>query len=183
MGLWSIFFAVGLVPEFAYHASRALAGVSTGTALVNSSAVITLGFSVYIALFVQRQCRLTGMDYANAQGSAIQAALWGMIAFLEIPTQSAIFGTQTLLGIMWNSSVLPTTELKVIIWAVGGCKLLAWGYLYSLMLQFHILGHRDAFNGMRMFLLSSLEEESSTDDVEEPTTIQSDDPDETTAPK
>lgn len=158
MTLWSVTFAFGLVPEFVFHGFRAIGGVTTRDAMVNSSAVITLGLAAYIAFFVIRQCRATGLDTAEAQGRGIQAALLSMIAFLEIPTQSAVFGTQTLLGIVWNSAALPTTELKVIIWIVGICKILAWAYLYGLMVQFHLFGNRNAFNGMHMFIFRSTDE-------------------------
>lgn len=150
MCLWSAVFAMGLVPEYAFHGIRMMGGVATRDALVNSSAVLTLGLAAYLAFFASRQCKAAGMDSADANGRGVQVALWAMIAFLEIPTQSSVFGTQTLLGIMFRSAELPTAELRTVIWVVGVCKLLAWGYLYSLLVQFHVFGHREVFNGMRL---------------------------------
>ncbi|MFP6581704.1 MAG: hypothetical protein VCD00_04035 [Candidatus Hydrogenedentota bacterium] len=152
MVLWSALFGVGLVPELAFHTIRGFAGVSSSGSLVNSSSTITLGFAIYVSLFVLRQCKAAGLEQINAQGRAVQAALWSLIAFLEIPTRSPIFGTQTLLGILWESPSLPSLELKAVIWAVGFCKLIAWSYLYSLMFRFHVLGNRDAFNGIRLIV-------------------------------
>lgn len=155
MGVWSILFVIGLVPELVFHQLRSTAAVSASGSLVNSSSVITLSFAAYLAFFVLRQCKAAGLDAPNAQGRAVQAALWSLIAFLEIPTRSPVFGTQTLLGIFLNSPALPSLELKVIIWAVSACKLIAWSYLFALMFRFHLRGDREAFNGIRMIVPTS----------------------------
>lgn len=174
MVLWSALFGIGLVPELAFHTLRGFAGVTSSGSLVNSSSAITLGFAIYVSLFVLRQCKAAGLAPINAQGRAVQAALWSLIAFLEIPTRSPIFGTQTLLGILWNSPDLPDLKLKLIIWAVGFCKLVAWSYLYSLMFRFHVLGNRDAFNGIRMIVPARHHEVHS----EQSEPISTDEPDE-----
>lgn len=178
MCLWSTIFAMGLVPEFAFHGMRMIGGVASRNALVNSSAVLTLGLSVYLAFFVVRQCRAAGMEPADANGRGIQVALWAMIAFLELPTRSAVFGTHTLLGIMFNSGALPTAELRTVIWIVGCAKLLAWGYLYSLLIQFHIFGNRDVFNGMHLFIFRQPKPEEAANP--DPT---QDEPEESPTPK
>ncbi|MFP6598430.1 MAG: hypothetical protein VCC01_13305 [Candidatus Hydrogenedentota bacterium] len=153
MSLWSAFFAVGLVPEYVFHGLRALAHVSSYAAFVNSSAIITFALSAYVAFFVARQCRANGMRSADIQAKAIHVALLSILAFLEIPGRSPIFGTQTLLGLMLQSSLQVDQTLKVILWTVGCTKLAAWLYLYTLMLRFHVFGVRDVFTRMPTFFL------------------------------
>jgi hypothetical protein len=153
MALWSTLFAIGLVPEYVFHGLRALAKVSSYAAYVNSSAIITFTIATYVAFFVARQCRANGMTPGDIQAKAIHAALLSVLAFLEIPGRSPIFGTQTLLGLMLKSSLQVDQTLKVVLWIVGCTKLAAWLYLYTLMLRFHILGVRDVFTRMPTFFL------------------------------
>lgn len=153
MGLWSALFAVGLVPELAFHGLRALAKVSSYAAFVNSSAIITFALSAYVAFFVARQCRACGLTSGDVQAKAIHAALLSILAFIEIPGRSPVFGTQTLLGLMLQSSLQVDQNLKVMLWVVGCTKLAAWLYLYTLMLRFHVVGIRDVFTRMPTFFL------------------------------
>ena len=154
LGLWSLFFIVGLAPELFFHGFRIVARVTTHHAFVNSSAVITVGFSAYIAFFVSRQCRRAGLNDGDAHGKALQVGILAMIAFLELPSQSAVFGTQTLLLLMLQSFHMSDPYLRNVILLVGCCKLISWFYLYSLMLRFHLMGRRHVFSRMPTFFLS-----------------------------
>jgi len=168
MVLWSALFAVGLVPELAFHGLRGLAHVSSRFAMVNSSAMITFGLSAYLMFFVARQCVLTRMSRGEAHGKAIHVGLLSILAFLEIPSQSPVFGIQTLLGLMLQSELQVEFSLKVMLWSIGCTKLAAWLYLYSLMIRFHIFGNREAFSRMPTFFVQihrepKLEELKSTE--------------------
>ena len=146
--LWSLFFLAGLVPEVVYHSLRNLAGVTTQHAFINSSAIISIGLATYLAFFVSRQCRKSRLSDHESQGKAIWIAIIALLAFLELPSRSAIFGTQTLLLLMFQSSYMDDPYLRKVIWLVGCCKLTAWCYLYSLLLRFHLLGRRHIFSRM-----------------------------------
>ena len=153
MGMWSVLFAIGLVPEFVFHGLRAAAHISKYTAFVNSSAIITLALAGYIAFFVSRQSRAGGISIPDSQAKAIHAALLSILAFIEIPGQSPVFGIQTLLGLMLQSELQVEPSMKVMLWVVGCTKLAAWIYLYTLMLRFHVLGNREVFSKMRTFFI------------------------------
>lgn len=143
--LWSIFFAIGLVPELAFYALRELGGVIAYKALVNSSAIITVGFTAYLALFAARQCRSAGLGPIASQGKALQIAVLGLLAFLEIPAKGSAFEARTLLEIVYAYDQLPGRYLQNVVLFVGLSKTLAWLYLYSLIVRFHAFGHRRVF--------------------------------------
>ena len=151
MTLWSVIFAIGLVPELAFHGLRGMAHVSTRNAFINSSGMITFALCVYIAMFAFRQCRAHGMSGIDAQGKAIHIALLALVAFIEIPGRSPIFGTQTLLGLMFQSSLQQDLSLKLVLWGVGLTKFGVWLYLYTLLIRFHVLGNRQVFCRVRTF--------------------------------
>ncbi len=168
MSLWTFFFFAGLAPEIAFHWFRELSGVTTQHAFVNSSAVISIGLAAYLAFFVSRQCRMAGLNDADAQAKALQVVILALLAFLELPSRGTTFSTQTLLGLMFQSSYIEDPDLRIVIWAVGCCKLTAWAYLYSLILRFHLLGRRQVFSRIPSFFMrhqssSSSRNSSNTD--------------------
>ena len=136
-----------------FHGLRAAAHVSKYIAFVNSSAIITLALAGYLAFFVSRQSRAGGLSVADSQAKAIHAALLSILAFIEIPGQSPVFGIQTLLGLMLQSGLQVESSMKVMLWIVGCTKLAAWIYLYMLVLRFHVLGNREVFSKMRTFFV------------------------------
>ena len=91
LGLWSCFFAVGFVPELAFYAFRELAAVPSYVALVNSSAVITIALTAYPAFFSNRRRRDSGLSQVASHGKALQLAVFGLIAFLEIPGKGSAY--------------------------------------------------------------------------------------------
>ena len=145
LGLWSIFFAVGLVPELAFYAFREVAAVPAHTALVNSSAVITISFTAYIAIFVGRRCMDAGLDRAVSQGKAVEIAVLALIAFIEIPAKGSAFEARTLFEVVLDVQDLPGRYLQGVVLFVGMSKLIAWLYLYSLVLRYHAFGDRGVF--------------------------------------
>ncbi|MCH8203667.1 MAG: hypothetical protein IID09_00795 [Candidatus Hydrogenedentes bacterium] len=145
LGLWSCFFAIGLVPELAFYAFRELAAVPSYVALVNSSAVITIALTAYLAFFADRRCRESGLNNVASHGKALEIAVLGLIAFLEIPAKGSIFEARTLLEIALDFRNLPGRYLQTVVLFVGLSKIVAWLYLYSLVLRYHALGARDVF--------------------------------------
>lgn len=148
LGLWSVFFAIGLVPELAFYALRELSGVVSRTAFVNTSAVITIGFTLYLALFAWRRCLDAGLSRPEAQVRALQVGLLALIAFLELPAQGATFETRTLLEVLANFNEIPDQYLKMVVLFVGICKLAAWWYLFQVILRFYAFGNYKVFTAM-----------------------------------
>ena len=145
LGAWFVFFSIGLAPELAFYGIRAAAQVRTSTALVNSSAVITLGFAAYVALFAFRRCRDTGLTRYLAQGKALEVGLIALVAFLELPARGSIFQSRTLVMVLLSLNEIPDRYLQAVVLFVGASKLLAWSYLFSLMIRYHAFGNRRVF--------------------------------------
>jgi hypothetical protein len=146
LAFWFAFFAIGLAPELFFAAIRNAAGVAPYTALVNSSAVITVGFSVYLALFAYRRCRAAALTPYLAQGKALEVALVALVAFLELPAMSATLQTRrTLLALLLDLNALHDGYLQSVIIFVSASKLLAWAYLFSLVVRYHAFGNRAVF--------------------------------------
>lgn len=145
LGLWSCFFAVGLVPELAFATVRNFASVPSYVALVNSSAVITIALTVYLAFFTNRRCQASGLSPVASHGKALEIAVLCLVAFLEIPAKGAAFETRTLLEIALDFRSLPGRYLQTVVLFVGMSKLAAWLFLYSLVLRYHAFGKRHVF--------------------------------------
>ncbi len=145
LGLWFPFFLVGLVPELAFYLIREWAAVPPYSALVNSSAVITLAFAAYVAFFALRRCRDAGLSRSMAQGKALEVGLLALVAFLEIPTKGMAFQARTLIGVLLDFQQLPDRYLQLVVFFVGTTKLVAWAYLLSLVIRYHAFGNRRVF--------------------------------------
>lgn len=145
LSLWTLFFAVGFTPELAFYGLRAISGVTSFTALVNSSAVLTLSLTAYLAFFCYRRCLEWGVSTTIAQGKAMEVAVLSLVAFLEIPAKGTIFETRTLISIVLEFRDLPGLYLQSVVLFVGVSKLLTWLYLYSLVLRYHAFGNRGVF--------------------------------------
>ncbi len=145
LGLWSCFFAIGLVPELAFYAFRELAAVPSYVALVNSSAVITIALAAYLAFFANRRCKESGLGRVASHGKALEIAVLCLVAFLEIPAKGSAFEARTLLEIVLDFRSLPGRYLQTVVLFVGLSKLVAWLYLYSLVLRYHAFADRGVF--------------------------------------
>jgi hypothetical protein len=145
LAAWFVFFAIGLMPELAFYGIRELAQVRSSTALVNSSAIITLGFAAYLGLFAFRRCRESGAGRYIAQGKALEVGLIALVAFLELPARGAIFQSRTLVTVLLALNEIPDRYLQAVVLFVGSSKLLAWAYLLSLMIRYHAFGNRNVF--------------------------------------
>ncbi len=146
LAFWFVFFLIGLAPELFFSAFREAGGVSPYSALVNSSAIITVGFSIYIALFTYRRCRSAGLTAYLSQGKALEVALLSLVAFLELPAlRASVEGRRTLLALVLDLGTVEDRYLQGVILFVTASKLLAWIYLFSLVLRYHAFGNRTVF--------------------------------------
>jgi hypothetical protein len=166
MLLWSVFFAIGLVPEFVFHLLRNRAAVSTSTALVNSSAIITLGFTFFLVWFVYRNGLESYSNRAAARGKATQIGILALLAFMDVPTRSGVFQVHTLLEIVFELDDLSDWYLRFVVMLVAFSKLAAWCLLYSLFFRYHLLGNRLAFTSIPSLFPSTRNEDE--DDDSEP---------------
>lgn len=148
LAIWTLFFAIGLVPELVFQTLREVAGVVTRTAFVNTSAVITVSFTAYIALFTARRCTDAGMSERDARDRALQVAILGIAAFLEIPARAAGMESRSLLEIMVSYRELSDAYLQTIILVIGASKIVSWCYLFSLVLRYHAFSNRNVFTSI-----------------------------------
>lgn len=150
LALWALFFGVGLAPDPVFRVLREIAGVTTSTALINSSLVLTAALAVYIAFFTLRRCREAGLNDAEARGRALQIGLLGLVAFLEIPVRDGAAQVRTLLELVLQVGNIPMdqTYLRTVVLFIGASKLLAWWYLFSLVIRYHAFGMRRVFATM-----------------------------------
>lgn len=145
LALWIPFFLIGLVPELAFYVFREFARVPPYTALVNSSAVITLTFAAYFAFFAYRRCQEVGLSRYIAQGKALEVGLLALVAFLDMPAKGFTFEARTLLAVLLEFGQIPDRYLQMIVLFVGASKMIAWLFLLSLVVRYHAFGNRRTF--------------------------------------
>jgi hypothetical protein len=143
--LWILFFAAGLLPEITFLMLRDLAAVAPHSAIINSSSVITITFSAYIAFFALRRARQAGLAERAARGKAMQVGMLALVAFIEIPTVGSAFETRTVLGLLVAISQFSMPEQYYTVLFVGVSKIVCWVYLFSLVFRYHAVGIRDVF--------------------------------------
>lgn len=132
--LWLLFFAAGLVPEWAFYYLRGVSGVVTQLALTNSPYFITVGFSAYWGFFCYSKCRQAGRPPADASASSMQLALIALVAFLPFP-----------LELLVQAREIPVAQTRHLIYLVGFVKLLSWWYSFMLMFYYHLSGNPAVF--------------------------------------
>ena len=143
--LWFAFFSAGLFPEPVFYALRDWSQVAAQTAFVNTSAVITVAFSGYLGFFAYRRCRDGGLDEGESQSRAVMVVLIGFLAFSEIPAYGSQVEVRTLLEQAFNyRQILDGTDRFAVLF-MGWSKLLAWWYLGSLIVRYHLAGNRGIF--------------------------------------
>ncbi len=143
---WLGFFCAGLAPEPVFYALRDWSHVAAQTAFVNTSAVITVAFSIYLGIFAYRRCRGNGLDEGESQSRAVTVLLLGFLAFSEIPAYGSQTEVRTLLELALRFREIPSGTYRLAVLFMGWSKLLAWWYLGSLVVRYHLFGRRDAFS-------------------------------------
>jgi hypothetical protein len=135
LGLWTLFFAVGLLPEPFFFALRDWGGVTTFNALVNSPYVLSLALAGYIGFFAFHRCRQALLSIFESQDRALQLTLIALVAFLPIDPVTAITAYKA-------PSIITTTAVYLAV----GLKLGGWLYLVVLFARYYLGGIDDVFS-------------------------------------
>ena len=132
--LWAFFLVAGLFPSAVYMLLREGGGVVTQNAMINSPHLLSLIFAGYVGLFAFHRCCDAGLAPVDAWPRGLFVFVVGMVAFLDFPFR-------VLLTLPDYLSVLDRT----IIQGAAVFKLLAWGYLYSMVLRYYAVGNNRVF--------------------------------------
>ncbi len=141
LAAWIPLLAAGLVPDAAFVLLREAGRVTTITALVNNSWLVTFALSAYVGSFIAFRCREGGDSGAEAGDKGVQAGLLGLVAFMPFPLQDP----SDLLRI-------PSPELRWLLLATLASKGMLWLYLTSLLLRYYLGGSAEVFRRMPTFL-------------------------------
>ncbi len=132
--LWFVFFFVGLAPQPVFLLLRQVGAVLPQYALVNSPYLITLGLAAYVALFTLHRCEENGLSRFLAQDKALQLGIIALIAFLPVD-----------LEVLAMAHTYPLMQNRFLLYLAGAGKLVAWWYLFSLMLRYYVFRLDDVF--------------------------------------
>lgn len=132
--LWLVLFGAGLFPEPLFEWLRTVGVVLTWDALTNSPYAITLALSCYFVVFSFNRCRDVDVPDVAAYGNALQNGIVGLVAFLPFPFDMLLKAHE----------VLPTSS-EAFIYGIAALKMIAWFYLFRLIVQYYLFGVRLAF--------------------------------------
>lgn len=136
LGLWELFFFIGLLPDPAFRLLRELGGVLPQRAVVNSSFMLTVALAGFFAAFAYNQCRNADLSPGEAADKMLQYAVVGLIAFLPVDFLGVI-------GVIANQLI----QNKSTIYISAAAKILAWLYLLAVITKYY-LGNDRAFAAM-----------------------------------
>lgn len=145
MGLWIVFFGVGLVPERIFNELRDLAGITTYDAAVNSYQLITLGLAAYLGLFCYQRCREAGLPDTIAQAKAIQIGTLGLLAFLDVP---------------FEQLAETRSPYHHFLLGIASAKMIGWLYLLSVIVRHYFWGQSNVFSSMITLIPSAYSSDS-----------------------
>lgn len=134
LALWTVFFGIGLFPEYVYTTVRDRAGVLTQAAMVNSVNVLLFGLAGYFAYFTWLRCREAGLTVATSHGKATQLGILSLAAFLPIGLHQLPEYRETF-----------TAEGLRVMYTFAAGKFAIWLYLYLIVVRFYL------FSGYRVF--------------------------------
>lgn len=134
LGLWQLLFFAGLAPEPVFYFLRAIGGVASQRALVNSPYVITLGLAAWMVVFSFYACVRAGLTAFQAQDRALQLGVIALIAFLPIDPVTLI-----------EAHSNPLMRARIAMYIAAGGKLVAWLYLLGLLIRYYALQMDDVF--------------------------------------
>jgi len=134
LGLWSLFFAASLMPSLTLLLIREISGVFSSSSRLYSPYIVTLGCALYLFGFVTRRCEESGLDSGESRVRGFYAFVLGLLAFLDFPIGALIR----------LSDVIDVTDRLIILAAIP-IKILAWFYLFSLILRYYLWGNAQVF--------------------------------------
>ena len=135
--LWTLFFAIGLAPEWCFDYLRYIGKVTTPNALVNSHHLITLALAAYLGLFTYLRSIEANIEPVQAHGKALQVIILALIAFLPV----------TRIVVQYNN--IPVQSLRNVVIGVTLTKMLAWLYLYTVIIRYYFIDQYRVFKKMR----------------------------------
>ncbi len=150
--LWTLFFALGIMPEWTFYLFRDWGAVVTQRAFVNSYHLISWGLTGYLFFFVQFRCRETGMHFMDALGRSVQIAAISVVAFIPAP-----------LDHLFILSQIPVPSYRYLIIIVSAAKMLAWAYLYFVILRYYLWSGVNVFSRMVSIFPSFYIQENNND--------------------
>lgn len=123
VGLWLVFFTLGLWPELTFELLRWAGYVFTQNAVINSHHFITWSLAGFLGFFVYQRCLEAGLPPFEGLGKAVQLGILAFVAFIDLPVE--------LIPDIRNAGD------RVLVSATVGLKLLVWGYLYVLIVRYY----------------------------------------------
>ncbi len=121
--LWFIFFLIGLWPEQSFSVMRTAGYVFSQNAIVNSYHFITWCLVGFIVHFTYHRCLDSRFPPLEALGKSIQLGVVAFVAFVDLPVKLI-------------PDIRHTLDQSIVIGMVM-TKLLAWLYLYTLMVRYY----------------------------------------------
>lgn len=129
LGLWTLFFAAGLLPNETFDGLRVLSGVVTARAAINSPWVLPLAQAAFLFYFFHEACRRAGIDPDQSGAKALQTAIVALVAFLPMELSQ-------ILEMQYN----PVPQLRLLYFGAALVKGIAWLYLFTLAIRYHLKG-------------------------------------------
>jgi len=129
LGLWTLFFAAGLLPNETFDGLRMISGVITTRAAINSPWVLPLAQAAFLFYFFHGACHRAGMDPEQSGAKALQTAIVALVAFLPMELSQ-------IPEMRYN----PVPQLRLLYFAMAAVKGIAWLYLFTLTIRYHLRG-------------------------------------------
>ncbi|HOJ68201.1 MAG TPA: hypothetical protein PK379_07625 [Candidatus Hydrogenedentes bacterium] len=143
VALWTLFFLLGLFPEAAFWYFRDLGAVAGQHALVNSPWSITLGWVVFMMVFVYSRCGEAGHDESGALARTVETGLIALVAFMPVDLQ-----------LLPDYLAVPYPAMKYLLVGAVSAKLLCALYLFLLVLAYSLWWGLRVFEHMKTLLPS-----------------------------
>lgn len=142
--LWTAFFLIGLFPDLFFQSICLLSfgWIPSRTVFPYSDFGVTVALSLYFGVFVFHQARAAGRAAGDASTRGVYGWALALVAFLG--------GVQFLVAMPPGMPRL----YRAAVYVGMSAKLLAWVYLYTLVLRYYLLGQRGVFGSFLPLFLA-----------------------------